>query len=77
MLFSYRNQLIDLQSKTIDWFLYECNIYLIWVKKSWNTWMSISHGLRELVMSTVKRNLIEQEESKFCERFEISRELTQ
>ena len=28
---SYRNQSIDLQRKSIDWFLYECNIDLIWV----------------------------------------------
>ena len=32
MLHLYRNQLLDLQGKSIDWFLYKCNIGLIWVK---------------------------------------------
>ena len=32
MLHSYRNQSIDLYGKSIDSFLYKCNIYLIWVK---------------------------------------------
>ena len=27
---SYRNQSIDLEFKSIDWFLYKCNIGLIW-----------------------------------------------
>ena len=31
MLHIYRNPSIDLQYKSIDWFLYECNIGLIWV----------------------------------------------
>ena len=31
MLHSYRNQSIDLHCKSIDWFLYECNIGQIWV----------------------------------------------
>ena len=29
---SYRNQSIDLHSKSIDWFLYEGNTGLYWVK---------------------------------------------
>ena len=33
MLHSYRNQPVDLNCKLIDWFLYECNIGLIWFKK--------------------------------------------
>ena len=33
MLQSYRNQAIDLQCKSSDWFLYvQCNIGLTWVK---------------------------------------------
>ena len=32
MLHLHRNQSVDLHSKSIDWFLYECNICLIWVK---------------------------------------------
>ena len=32
MLHLYRNQSIDLQCKSIDWFLYECNIGLISTK---------------------------------------------
>ena len=31
MLLSYRNQSTDLAYKSIDWFLYECYIGLIWV----------------------------------------------
>ena len=31
MLPSFRNQSVDLDSKSIDWLLYECNIDLIWV----------------------------------------------
>ena len=31
MLLSYRNQSTDLECKSIDWFLYEDNIGLIWV----------------------------------------------
>ena len=31
MLLSYRNQSSDLEYKSIDWFLYEDNIGLIWV----------------------------------------------
>ena len=33
ILHSYRNQSIDWHCKSIDWFLYECNISLIWFKK--------------------------------------------
>ena len=33
MLHLYRNQSIDLQYKSIDWFLYECDIGLINVNK--------------------------------------------
>ena len=32
MLHPYRNQSIDLQTKPIDWFLYDCNVGLMWVK---------------------------------------------
>ena len=31
MLPSFRNQSVDLDSKSIDWLLYECNIDLTWV----------------------------------------------
>ena len=31
---SYRNQSIDLHSKSIDWFLYEDNTFTSWVKQS-------------------------------------------
>ena len=31
---SYRNQSIDLHSKSIDWFLYEENTVTSWVKQS-------------------------------------------
>ena len=34
MLQSYRNYSIHLQCKSIHWFLYECNIGLIWVNSS-------------------------------------------
>ena len=30
-LLAYRNQLIDLQSKSIDWFLYDGNTGIQWV----------------------------------------------
>ena len=30
MLHSHRNESIELHGKSIDWFLYECNINLIW-----------------------------------------------
>ena len=33
MLHSYRNQSIDLPCRPIDWFLYDCNIDLIWVNR--------------------------------------------
>ena len=36
MLRSCRNQSIDLQCKSIDWFLFEGNIFLIWVKKNFD-----------------------------------------
>ena len=38
MLPSYRNQSINLHSKSIDWFLYEGNTDIEWVKekRSWN-----------------------------------------
>ena len=32
MLRVCRNQLIDLEYKSIDWFLYDCSIGLIWVE---------------------------------------------
>ena len=32
VLLSYRNQLTDLHNKSIDWFLYEGNTYIQWVK---------------------------------------------
>ena len=32
MLLAYKNQSIDLQSKSIDWFLYEGNTGICWVK---------------------------------------------
>ena len=32
MLLLYRNQGVDLLSKSIDWFLYEWNIYHSWIK---------------------------------------------
>ena len=41
VLFSYRNQSIDLLWKSIDWFLYEGNTGIWWVKRRgagpWNT----------------------------------------
>ena len=33
MLHSYRNQSIDLQCKSIEWFLFENNTGVIWVKE--------------------------------------------
>ena len=43
VLASYRNQSIDLQSKSIDWFLYEGNTEISWVNKNcsaenWNSY---------------------------------------
>ena len=32
MLLLYRNQGVDLLSKSIDWFLYEWNTYHSWIK---------------------------------------------
>ena len=31
ILDSFRNQSVDLDSKSIDWFLYECNVGLVWI----------------------------------------------
>ena len=42
---SYRNQFIDLKSKSIDWFLYDRSLHYERVKTASNEQMNIPHKL--------------------------------